>query len=88
VLAGSRLALRLDGEFARFRSRVGATQAKAGSLGYRVIADGKVLFERSGAGAVDVDVAVEGVKTLELQVTQGGPARATQVAWAGAELVR
>lgn len=88
VLAGSRLALRLDGEFARFRSRVGATQAKAGSLGYRVIADGKVLFERSGAGAVDVDVAVEGVKTLELQVTQGGPARVTQVAWAGAELVR
>jgi alpha-galactosidase len=88
VLAGSRLALRLDGEFARFRSRVGATQAKAGSLGYRVIADGKVLLERSGAGAVDVDVAVEGVKTLELQVTQGGPARVTQVAWAGAELVR
>jgi alpha-galactosidase len=86
VLAGSRLALRLDGEFARFRSRVGATTAQAGTLGYRVIADGKTVFERSGAGPVDVDVAVAGVKTLEL-VTQGAPGRLTQVAWAGAELV-
>jgi alpha-galactosidase len=88
VLAGSRLSLRLDGEFGRFRSRAGAVGTQAGTLGYRVIADGKVVFERSSAGTVDVDLAVNGVKTLELLVTQGGQARVTEVAWAGAELVR
>jgi hypothetical protein len=46
------------------------------------------VFERRSAGTVDVDLAVNGVKTLELLVTQGGQARVTEVAWAGAELVR
>ncbi len=87
VLAGSRLALRLDGEFARFRSRVGATTATRGALVYRVLADGKPVFEHGGPGPVDIDVAVDGVKTLEL-VTRGEPGRLVEVAWAGAALLR
>jgi hypothetical protein len=86
VLAGSRVAVRLDGEFARFRSRVGAGRA-AGTLTYRVVADGRVVYERSAAAPVDVDIAVDGVRSIEL-VTLGRAGTVTEVAWAGAELVR
>lgn len=90
VLAGARLALRLDGEFARFRSRVGINDggvAAPGGLTWRVVGDGSVLFERHGAEPVDVDVDVRGVRTLELVTGEAG-GLPVEVAWAGAYLRR
>lgn len=93
VLAGSRLALRLDGEFTRLRSRagiVGGPGAASGDITYRIYGDGKLLFERSSAGTLDIDLAVAGVRTLELATEDaGGTGRPpTELAWAGAELQR
>lgn len=90
VLAGARLALRLDGEFARFRSRVGINDggvAAPGGLTWRVVGDGRVLFERHGADPIDVDVDVSGVRTLELVTGEAG-GLPVEVAWAGAHLRR
>lgn len=91
ALVNSRLAVRLDGEFGRFRARAGVMESAAlGSaphgVTWRVYGDGKPLFERTGAG-VDIDVAVHGVRRLELAAV--APAgTAGLIAWGGAELAR
>lgn len=90
VLAGARLALRLDGEFARFRSRVGVNDggvAAQDGISWRILGDGKPLFEGRGAAPVDVDVDVSGVRTLELVTGEAG-GLPVEVAWAGAHLQR
>jgi hypothetical protein len=90
VLAGARLALRLDGGYARFRSRVGAVAAprpgRQDAVTVRVVADGRLLFERTDHAAIDVDVPVTGATTLEL-VTDGAPTP-VEIAWADARLAR
>ncbi|WP_296944059.1 NPCBM/NEW2 domain-containing protein [uncultured Massilia sp.] len=86
VLAGARVAVDLDGGFARFRSRAGTVAGRV-PVTYRVLGDGKVLFAHRGTGVVGVDVPVEGVRTLEL-TTQGPDGKVVEVAWGAAELVR
>lgn len=92
VLAGSRLSLRLDGEFARLRSRagiVGGPGAGAGAVTWRVYGDGRLLFERRSAASFEIDLPVAGVRTLELATeAAGADAAPTELAWAGAELLR
>ncbi|MFK3737295.1 NPCBM/NEW2 domain-containing protein [Massilia sp. TN1-12] len=88
VLAGSRLALRLDGEFARFRGRVGVNDggmAARDGLAWRILGDGKPLSEGRGKVPADVDVDVRGVRTLELVSGEAG-GLPVEVAWAGARL--
>jgi hypothetical protein len=61
-----------------------------GAVRYRIVADGKPVFERRSAGAVDIDLDVRGVRRLEL-VTEGtgsNPDTPAQIAWAGPELIR
>ena len=87
VLADTRLEIRLDGEFGRFRALAGASGD--GAIVYRVYGDGRLLFERTSAGAVAVDVTVGGVRTLELVAQSAGEQPAQQtVAWAEARLLR
>ncbi|MEO7496532.1 MAG: NPCBM/NEW2 domain-containing protein [Massilia sp.] len=94
VLANSRLALRLDREFARFRATVGELdetrdKATARTLVYRVYGDGKLLAQTSSAGMARIDVAVKDVSSLTLSVENSAPAASpVAVAWADARLER
>ncbi|WP_198120853.1 NPCBM/NEW2 domain-containing protein [Massilia rhizosphaerae] len=89
VLSDSRLEVRLDKEFSRFRTVAGANDDTARPLTFRVYGDGKLLFEQSGTQPVEIDVPVRGVRTLELVVEgkdrEAGVALAT---WADARLMR
>jgi alpha-galactosidase len=91
ALVNSRLELRLDGEFRRFRASAGTMPS--GALGgaaehvtWRVYGDGKPLFARNATDAT-IDLPVAGVRRLEL-VAEGAPGAAGLVAWGGAELSR
>jgi hypothetical protein len=92
VFANSRLEVRLDREFRRFRATVGVMDTPAlggerGEVSYRVYADGKLLFEQTAAQTIAVDVPLQGAQRLELaaQAPSGAPAVVT---WAEPELTR
>jgi hypothetical protein len=89
VLSDSRLEVRLDKEFSRFRAEAGANDDVARPLIFRVYGDGKLLFEQGGTQPAEIDVPVQGVGTLELVVEgkdrEAGVALAT---WADARLMR
>jgi hypothetical protein len=91
ALVNSRLAVRLDGGFRRFRARAGRMDtpvlgAGPGAITYRIYGDGRLLFERTAAGAVGIDVPVQGVRTLEMAAVAAGGAPAV-IVWGEAELV-
>ncbi|GAB3458185.1 RICIN domain-containing protein [Massilia terrae] len=92
ALANSRIAVRLDGAFRRFRATAGAMDTpalgeKPATTTWRVYGDGKLLFERTVAVTTSIDVPVAGVKTLELAALSTTGA-AGVVAWGQAELAR
>lgn len=90
ALSNSRLAVRLDGEFRRFRSRAGvaplAAGGKSGAVTWRIYGDGKLLLERTAAGT-DIDLPVHGVRTLEL-AADAPAAPPMGIVWGEAELQR
>lgn len=86
VMVNSRLEVRLDKEFRRFRATAGALDAGAAPVRYRVYGDGKLLAEASEAGTAELDVGVGGVQTLELVAEGSGAGQA--LAWADARLER
>jgi hypothetical protein len=89
VLADSRLEVRLDKEFTRFRAIAGANEDVGRSLSYRVYGDGRLLFEKRSTKAEPIDVPVNGVSVLELVVQREGEGQGPlAVAWADARLVR
>jgi alpha-galactosidase len=72
----------LNGDGKRFQAQVGVDDEvsnEAATLEFRVIGDGKVLWKsgvlRAADGAKAVDVDLAGVKTLQLEVTDGGNGR-------------
>jgi len=91
ALVNSRLLVRLDGEFGRFKVRAGVMEVAAlgaapRSVSWQVYGDGKRLFERTGQTA-DINVDVRGVRHLELRAAaQAGTAGV--IAWSGAEVTQ
>lgn len=95
VHAHCRLTYRLEGEFERFHAQVGVDDAvaPAGSVVFRVIGDGKTLFEspvlRGGSGPAAIALDVTGVTALVLECD---PADELDLAdhgdWVDAVLVR
>jgi hypothetical protein len=89
VLANSRLEVRLDGEFKRFRATAGANGDSGRPLTYLVYGDRKLLYKKRSSKAEAIDVPVKGVGILELVVKDEEPAaEPVAVAWAEARLVR
>lgn len=86
VLVNSRLEIRLDKEFRRFRATVGPNGSAVRPVSYRVYGDGKLLGETRTARGGKLDLGVSGVRVLELVAEAPGAAFA--VAWADARLVR
>jgi hypothetical protein len=86
VLVNSRLEVRLDKAFGRFRVTPGALDSAAEAVSYRVYGDGKLLSEARIGRAGELDVDVTGVQTLELVAEAPGAAFA--VAWADARVER
>lgn len=89
--APSEIAYRLDGRYARFAATIVAGEA-GGSVAFRVLGDGEVLFEsgvlRGPKGLQEVDVPLAGAKELRLVVTDAGDGNHCDVAtWAGARLL-
>ena len=77
--ASSRFWIDLGPGAKRFQARVGVDDAAAGSRGsvaFKVVADGKVLWQsgvmKPGMPAQSVDVSLEGARTMVLLVTDGG----------------
>jgi len=74
--------IRLDGWTMEFRAFVGVDNevgSAPGSVEFKIIGDGKVLWQsglvKSGQAAQEVKVRVRGVKDLVLMVTDGGDGR-------------
>lgn len=92
--AASRVTWQLDGKWRRLRATVGLDKSAVASHGaiFRVLGDGKVLFERTlkpGDEPVALDVAVDGVRTLQLVLDAGPGAEIGDYGdWADARLVR
>ena len=86
VLVNSRLEVRLDKAFERFRATAGALDVVGKGVSYRVYGDGRLLGEVHTAGVGELNVGVAGVQTLELVAEAPGDAFA--VAWADARLER
>jgi alpha-galactosidase len=76
--AASTFRIALGGNAERFTASTGVDDesGQRGSVAFRVIGDGKVLWEsgvmRGGDSAKQVSVDLHGVKTLNLRVTDGG----------------
>jgi alpha-galactosidase len=93
--AVSTLRIDLGGSAERFTAAVGVDDEvgqKGGSVNFRVIGDGKILWEsgvmRSGNPAKTVDVELHGVKRLTLNVGDGGDGSGWDHAdWADAKIV-
>ncbi|MCA9255681.1 MAG: NPCBM/NEW2 domain-containing protein [Phycisphaerales bacterium] len=95
VHATSRLAFALDGRFDRFSAEVGvdASVGDRGSVVFRVIADGAVVFEsdvmHGGQAAAAIKVDLSGAKTLILECDRAdGLDLSDHADWANAYLVR
>lgn len=89
VLVNSRLEVRLDGEFKRFRATPGALDGAGGTatpVRYRVYGDGKLRGEASTTATAALNVDVTGVRTLELVAEAPGSAFA--VAWLDAKVTQ
>lgn len=92
--AASRVTWQLDGKWKRLRATVGLDKSAVASHGaiFRVLGDGKVLFEKTlkpGDEPVVLDVAVDGVRTLQLVLDAGPGAEIGDYGdWADARLVR
>lgn len=86
VLANSRLEIRIDAQFKRFRATPAALARGGPVVHYRVYGDGILRGETrtADAGAIDVDIA--GARTLEL-VAQA-PGAELAVAWLDARVTR
>lgn len=89
ILSNSRLEVKLDKAYRRFRATAGVQDGAEGApeVRYSVYGDGKLLVKKTGKGAVRLDVSVDGVRTLEL-VAEGGvtPPAPVMVAWGDARL--
>lgn len=91
--AASRTELALRKKYGRFQAEVGIDAASAGgSAIFQVFGDGKKLYEspvrRKADAALPIDVAVEGVDSLALVITDGGDGNTNDHAdWAGAKLI-
>lgn len=95
VHAASRIEVDLAGRYAAFESDVGVDDevAERGSVVFRVLADGELLFDSGTMTGLSptqsVRVAVTGRQKLELVVTDAGDGIGSDHAdWAGAKLVR
>jgi hypothetical protein len=92
VLANSRLEVRLDQEFRRFRATVGVMHIPSlggaqGEITYRVYGDGKLLLERKTANTAAIEVPLQGKQKLQL-VALASPGVRAVIVWAEAELAR
>ena len=91
--AASRTVVALRGKYAKFQSDIGIdAETSSGSAVFQVFGDGKKLYEspvlKGGSAPVAIDVAVEGVDSLALVVTDAGDGNANDHAdWGGAKLV-
>jgi alpha-galactosidase len=92
--AASKMRINLDGHASRFQARVGLDDGAEGkgSIEFIVFGDGKILWQsglltgRQPAKPVDVDL--EGVRVLELRVTDGEDGSSNDHAdWADASIV-
>jgi alpha-galactosidase len=92
--AASNFRVDLGGQATRFTARVGVDDSAGGqgSVEFIVSGDGKILWQSGlmtgGQPAKSVDVDLTGVKTLGLQVTDGGDGSSNDHAdWADAKIV-
>jgi hypothetical protein len=91
--AHSRATFALGGGYRRFEALVGLDPktGRDGTAGVRVLADGKVVFEKAGLttapAAVSVDVSAAKELTLEVLSGRRGPVKA-HVNWADARLIK
>jgi len=95
VHARARLAYRLRARYTRFQAEIGIDDAAGGrgDAAFRVLADGRTVFERASVGgdepAVPIDLDVRGVRELELVVGFGaGLDVADHADWAAARVDR
>lgn len=93
VHAASEIVVALSGAYARFVADVGVDDeiGEAGSVVFKVVADGETLFDSGVVTGADmakaVDVDVTGRKELRLVVEDGGDGLAADHGdWAGARL--
>ncbi|MBN2507058.1 MAG: NPCBM/NEW2 domain-containing protein [Verrucomicrobia bacterium] len=91
--AHGKLVILLGGEFERFEADVGVQPCAGGSVIFRVLADGRMLFDsgvmRSGEEARRVRVPVAGAQELVLEAQDAGDGIACDMAnWADARLLR
>ena len=91
--ADSRLEVQANGEFSRFSVRAGLQDGAhaRGEVAFRVYGDGRLLASGAAGGvrALPIDVAVAGIKVIELVADAPDAAAATLpplVAWADARL--
>lgn len=91
--ATSKFRVKLEGQAKRFTAEVGVDDSAdgQGSVEFIVIGDGKILWRsgvmKAGEPAKSVDVALGGVNTLTLRVTDGGDGESNDHAdWAEAKI--
>ncbi|MEP6502443.1 MAG: NPCBM/NEW2 domain-containing protein [Betaproteobacteria bacterium] len=95
ALANSRIEVKADAAFVRFRADVGVDDSSPdprGRVRFEVYGDGKLLAatppQRAGQAAAHLSLAVRGVATLELVARQVGAGAPAIVAWGNAALLR
>jgi len=95
VHAHSRLHYRTDGQFTRFRAKVGLLKpdGRLGNVCARVLGDGQVLWEQTDitqvSGVIEVDVDIAGVERMIIEIDFGqGQNVGDRAAWVDPQLIR
>jgi alpha-galactosidase len=95
ILANSRLEVKTDGKFSRFRARVGvddSTRNAGPSVRFLVYADGKLIAQTApvafGQGPVPIDVAIGKARIVELVARSEASVQPASVTWGEAALLR
>ena len=90
--APSEIIYEIDGEYSRFLATVGGAE-KNGTVVFRVFGDGKLLAQtdvmQGMRGTKNIDVAIAGIRSLRLVVTDAGDSYICDMAnWADARLLK
>ena len=90
IAPGYHLRIALDKRFRRFRSIAGTADSSdsRNASTFSVYGDGKLLYRHEGEKRLRIDVAVEGVQSLELITTCSKSGLIENFVWGDPELIR
>jgi hypothetical protein len=90
IASGYHLRIALDKRFRRFRSIAGMADSSdsRGAPTFSVYGDGKLLYRHEGEKRLRIDVAVEGVQSLELIATSSKSGLIENFVWGDPEMIQ